>query len=122
MSLITPFITLAVLALILIGSIFATEFSSFKANQSQGMSERLWAYATAEDVIKIIETIRQDPERDSATSVREGPNRGSWYLPSGDIVRFRGVHVVYKSFKDYRIATRWIKKHAGVEPPSNPSW
>lgn len=97
------------------------ERSLFKSRQEDSMKDLSWAYGSAEDAIKIIETIRADPLRLNAESVYEGVNERSGYSSTGRI-RFRGTTFVYKSYKDYKQVLDWLKKHPSIEPASKPSW
>lgn len=100
---------------------YSFEISSFKNRQEDSMKDLSWAYGSAEDAIKIIETIRADPLRLSAESVYEGVNERSGYSSTGRI-RFRGTTFVYKSYKDYKQVQDWLKKHPSIEPAGKPSW
>ena len=115
----------AIIVVVAIITIFVVSLGidalNYTDNQTRAMKERPWAYGSADDAIKIIQTIREDPMRSDASSVHSGENAGSWYFSFG-IIQFRGTAFVYNSFSDYRKVQAWLKKHPAQEKPGAPTW
>lgn len=111
---------IGIVILILIVAVLAVDYSFFKSEQKTTMA-KAWAYGTAEDAIRIIQIIKNDPFRTSARSVYQGPNADSTYYSDGSIM-FKDVNLVYTSYREYRKIRRWLKNNPATESESEPTW
>lgn len=80
-----------------------------------------WAYGSADDAIKVAQTILSDPNA-VGVAVHRGPNAGSWIINPDKprSVKFRDVRLVYKTYKDYKEFRKWLKANLKAKEVSKP--
>ena len=106
--------------------VYFNDRAFFKHFRSQQMESGPWAYGSAEDAIKIAQPLKEDPNLKKC-AVYVGPNEDSWIIDEETprIVKFRGVQLIYNSYKDYEIFKKWLKDNPFEPNPSEqtrPTW